>query len=378
MTKVHKTYQYMVCAVVTILAVVALILSGFSTAYAQEQNNETSVPEEEKISVPILDKEVLNLDNEWVHCRSALTTEDVQFRITVTLGEHMDKQETYNVTVVDERPQGLDVDLSTLTVILDGKPIKFEVTEKDNTFSIDVGDLKALGATTTSVVEIIYHANIADGGAQAGFPGYVNRAYAVYPKGKTEKAEASVVTFAVTIDKTDKSMTKALSGAKFAIRNEDGLILHKDGTWSTDYSADTCLFETDSRGVCEMKGLAEGKYEIVEAVAPDGYTRSNVMIGLELVADLSKKSVTVSALHDLLGSVSADSSTGNTTLQFCNEEGPDNPEPDKPFDNSSTPELGKTGYQFPWMVWVIAFGFLTLGVVGLVSDRTQRKREYHS
>lgn len=379
MTRVHNTYQYMVGIFVIILAVVALAFGVLPTAYAQ-QDGQKSLSEEEKIPVPTLDKKVLNLSDEWVYSRTALSGEDCQFKLTVVLGEDFDKLDkydvldTYNITIIDEPPAGLAVDYTSVKATLDGKDILSKVTEDKDTFSIDVGDVKVLGAKPNSVIEVTYTAHIADGAAHIGFPGYVNRAYAVYPKGQTEKAEASLVTLVISINKTDMSSSKSLSGAKFAIRTEAGLMLHKDGSWTDTYDENTCLFETNSQGICEFKGLSDGKYEIVEAVAPDGYKRANVMIGAELVADLSKKSVTVSAVHDLVKSVSADSAS-NTTITFGNEEGSSNPEPSKPFDNSKKPELGKTGYRMPVELLAVAIAFLVLGVIGIASDCRRRRAD---
>ena len=348
-----------VIAMVVCLAVSTCMWCAMA-AYGQEapSSSAASKPAEDKEPVPVIAKQVLDaVSGKWTDAVTAQSGDDVEFRVAVTLGDDVADAETYALEVVDELPDGMEADPSSCRATVDGKEAKCKVAVGDGTLEASFADVKALGAKPGSVVEIAYKARIADAGAYAGLrEGYVNRAYAVYPEGKTEKAEARVFCTGLVVTKYDAQTMQVLAGAEFAVRDAQGRILSHDGTWLDAYDADRCLFETGADGTATLPGLGEGSYDIVEAVAPAGYALAEARIALEIEVDEQKREISASVDHDLAELQSVDARTGTVAIGMKNEKG----EPGRPTDVSKTPyqsitkkgSLPQTGDRLPMALFV--------------------------
>lgn len=246
----------------------------------------------EKTSLPTVDKRVMNdaVGAVWEYGAEAQRGQSVAHKITGTVAKNLKTYDLYYYEFEDVMSKGIDYDMGTYKVMLDGVDVTSYFTEKlthnengADTLSVSCDNILNIRETTPkegSVFELTYTVQLNDKcivGAE-GNPNDVRIIYSSNPNTR-EKSSTHVIrdylyTFGVHVDKRDRDTNVSLAGAKFTIQATDpddkeskGLYVQADGTLGTEEHE----FVTDENGEFAVNGLDAGTYTLHETQCPEEY-----------------------------------------------------------------------------------------------------------
>jgi hypothetical protein len=327
-----------------------------------------------KKSVPTISKKVLDPDSSadgvidansvasatgWQDYADASTGEDVYFKITVTLGDDVDEYDQYYLKVTDTLVPTKNFNMNNndmaLVVTLDGTALTGEQYQKnvtqsrDGLMTIEIADVKALGATNGSVLTIIYKANLTTKAATA-FAGNTNQVYLEYSndpnsdtKGKTTTDDATVYTYELNIIKVNGTDSLPLAGAGFTlekfIADENGAttVNGVKGSWvtfsnpiqSSQNPVPTLVKGTTNK--FQVVGIDAGTYRLTETTTPSGYNTMDPIIFTVTAShkanesDTTTNSLTVATANTTDPTITVDTSN-NMNVTIANYKGSTLPE----------------------------------------------------
>ena len=246
----------------------------------------------EKTTVPTVDKVVLNDADgaDWTYGAEAERGQSVSHKITGTVASNVKTYDLYYYEFEDVMSKGIDYDMGSYRVTIDGTDVTSYFTEKLESadggcsrLSAACEDILAIpGVTVTgdSKVEMTYTVQLNDDCVigVAGNPNDVKIIYSSNPNTR-EKSETHVVrdylySFGLHLEKKDRDTNVSLEGAKFTIQATDpddessmGLYVQGDGRLGTT----AYEFVTDENGEFEITGLDAGTYTLHETQTPEMY-----------------------------------------------------------------------------------------------------------
>ena len=253
-------------------------------------------------------------------------TQQMVFRVMGTLPSNYEAFDTYRYAFVDTPSKGIVIDPSTVLVSLiddQGKqtmiPKGYTTTYEQGVLRVAFEDLKQSvpAATNGCKIMVTYSAALDTQKAELGFdqgnPNSVVIEYRRSPSydelGTTKPSITTTFTFALSLVKVDASdAQKFLSGARFELKDSQGIVV--------------ATATTDESGYLSVVGIAPGKYQLVEKVAPSGYKALSKPIEVEISADTSTLSLTASVSSDAAKLVSVDAAQGTISLSMENEQIP--------------------------------------------------------
>ena len=337
----------------------------------------TTVTPEVKTDIPTLQKKVQDKNDstgaptDWQDSADYDIDDTIPYKLTATLGE-LDNYNTYYVKFVDTMTNLTYVTGSATVQIDNGTPLtpsQYNLTWDANSKTLEITNVKALGAGNSSVITVEYNATL-DSSAAIGSAGNPNCAYLVFSNnpngagtGKTPEDKNIVFTYKVDANKVDPE-GNSLPGAAFElwkkVKDPSGtetwvskgiMNAHKesDGTYTIDNAAVTNF---------EWKGIDDGDYKLVEVVTPAGYNTMDVLF------------FTVTATHDeeaadpklltLTGNTfSGDVSSGILTSQIENNVG------------TTLPGTGGIGTT---IFYVIGGGLMVAAAILLITKKRMENR----
>ncbi|MDO4620214.1 MAG: isopeptide-forming domain-containing fimbrial protein [Lachnospiraceae bacterium] len=242
---------------------------------------------------------VANSTTGWQDSADYDIGDTVPYKLTATLPDNVSSYTKFTLKFVDDISKGLTY-VKTTKITIDGKEIALvEAAATSETSSYeggtvyqwDLGDVKALGATDKSVVEIEYEAKLNED-AVLGSDGNPNKMHITFSnnpnwngegtpeEGKTPDDTVIVFTYKVVVNKTHKvdGKDQPLEGAGFKLyKKVDG-----------EYKQIGDELVGGELTTFEFKGLDDGDYKIEESKTPGGY---NTIEPIEF---------TITADHDVL------------------------------------------------------------------------------
>lgn len=264
--------------------------SGTSPIYTIVSGGPVKVTE--KRSVPTVDKQILNDADgaNWSYGTEAQRGQSISHKITGTVANNIKTYDLYYYEFEDVMSAGIDYDMGSYKVTIDGKDVTRSFAEKlthnaDGTDTLSVScenilTLSGVTVTADSVLTMTYSVKLNDAcivGA-AGNPNDVSIIYSSNPntreKSRTHVVRDYLYTFALHMEKKDRDTNVSLAGAKFTIRatNPDdtgskNLYVQADGR----LGASPYEFVTNAEGFFEVNGLDAGTYTLHETKAPEMY-----------------------------------------------------------------------------------------------------------
>ena len=268
--------------------------TGTSPIYAIVSSGNVTITE--KTSVPTVDKKVLNDADgaEYSYGADSERGQSVKHKITGTVAKNIKTYSSYYYEFEDTMSAGIDYDIGSFKVTLDGEDVTSAFTEslnvnQDSTTKLsvkcdDILDISGTAVDADSVFVLTYTAKLNKNcvvGA-AGNPNDVRIIYSSNPntneKSSTHTVRDYLYTFALHVEKKDRNTNVALKGAQFTIEATDpddtaskNLYVQADGKLaSTPYA-----WTTDENGVFTVDGLDAGTYTLHEVKTPEGYKVNN-------------------------------------------------------------------------------------------------------
>ena len=278
-------------------------------------------------------KVIVNADGSKVTENTVNYGDTVNFSIAVNATAYVgDKQVTYYY-ITDTLAAGFS-DAMNIEVYVNGNKLdaaKYTLAQNGKTFQITLPYLEAeYGAN--SVIEVKYSATVLNTALIAG-EGNLNKANFTYDTkdpgtptpdpdpdpeypSQNEKTTKTYV-YALGIVKVDPK-GNVLKGAEFSVKDAEGKEIYAKET-ATPGVYEYCAvgtegavnqFKTDDNGVLVIKGVAAGKYNVTEMVAPAGY---NVLKDAKEVEAVLKEqyTTTITTYLDADGNVTGEV-TGTT------------------------------------------------------------------
>ena len=280
-----------------------------------------------KSDVPEVEKKVKDTNDStgdtsgWQDSADYDNGDSVPFQLTATLADNVSAYTTYKVVFHDTLSKGLTYN-NDAKVYIDGKETSgFTVTATVNadgttTLTVSCDDVKALGASNSSVITVEYTATL-DDDAVLGSAGNPNEVYLEYSNnpnkseagnnetGNTPTDKVIVFTYKVIVNKVDGEGAP-LTGAEFTLEKYN----KETGEWEA-----ITAVKNDEGTTFTFSGLDDGKYRLTETKTPAGY---NSIAPIEF---------TITAEHDVLAddpaltSLSGNATTGEITFTSSTAEG---------------------------------------------------------
>lgn len=314
-----------------------------------------------KSDVPEVEKKVKDTNDStgdtsgWQDSADYDIGDSVPFQLTATLADNVSAYTTYKVVFHDTLSKGLTYN-NDAKVYIDGKETSgFTVTATVNadgttTLTVSCDDVKALGASNSSVITVEYTATL-DDDAVLGSAGNPNEVYLEYSNnpnkseagnnetGNTPTDKVIVFTYKVIVNKVDGEGAP-LTGAEFTLEKYN----KETGEWEA-----ITAVKNDEGTTFTFSGLDDGKYRLTETKTPAGY---NSIAPIEF---------TITAEHDVLAddpaltSLSGNATTGEITFTSSTAEG-----------SLSTNVVNKAGSTLPETGGIGTTIFYVLGAVLVV------------
>ena len=291
-----------------------------------------------KESAPTLVKEVCeDSTGKWQSHADFEIGQSFQQHLIATIGDaDLNYYTSYYLGFSDTLSEGLDLDLSSVSVTIDGTPMtsRFTIGYENRKLSVVAQDIK--DAIHAGSVIIVTYTTRLNEHAEIGAPGNDNSAtltYSADPRSAQEgkpglrnttlNEDTVSYTYELKLTKTDEAdSSKTLAGATFSLHrtsdNHYAVLSVAGGDPSRVYVtgwAETAeaggTVTTGADGCAYIVGLdSEDEYVLNELVAPDGYDLDTSDIPFAIAADaaagtaLSSLSVSVSGSQTTEGSVS--------------------------------------------------------------------------
>lgn len=296
-------------------------------------------------------------DAGWHTTADAGVDEDVQYRADGTLPANWDEVQTYlyefDVTVAPE----LTVDSSSVKVeLFDSADLaakagkaKADLTQlfrsqtTDGVLKVVASDLKkaAPQADADDVIRLSYTAKISGDKVKMGTDNPMETSFALQygpsadentpqeaaaptagvQSGKADGGSAHLLSWGVNVFKVDSGdEKKALSNARFTLKDEKGQYVAENGTRSDQARELT----TSDNGSISIKGLDSGTYTLEETAAPQGYSKIDGAMTVKVDSDLEDDKAQLKASVDgnqAISVQSADTKSGISSVQVKNTSG---------------------------------------------------------
>lgn len=268
-----------------------------------------------KSDVPSVEKKVKDINDStetemsaWQDSADHDFGDDVPFQLKATLANNVEAYDSYKVVFHDTLSAGLTFTASSVKVYLGSTDVTdyFTVEENNGNITFACDDVKAFGATNSSIITVEYTA-VLNENANLGSLGNPNEVYLEYsnnpnwvgegeeddsPTGETSKDVVIVFTYKTVVNKVDED-GNALTGAEF--------VLEKFNV-TTNVWEPIATKKNDEGTTFTFEGLDDGNYRLTETVTPTSY---NSIDPIEF---------TVTAEHDVLSdSPALTSLSGNAT-----------------------------------------------------------------
>ena len=192
-----------------------------------------------------------------------------------------------------------------VTVTIGSDPIQEHVTKKINGQDLEVSfDMLQLQDKVGQKITITYKAKLNKDAVitDKDNPNEVTLEYSNDPKDNektdTTKDNEKVFTAKVIVNKVDGKDQKALEGAKFKLKNAQDKYYKvdpstKEVTWvDKEEATEVETKVVDGKAIASFKGLAAGKYKLVETKAPEGYNLLTEEKEVEIKVTKEKETVT--------------------------------------------------------------------------------------
>lgn len=324
-----------------------------------------------KSSFPTVEKKVLEDDKavtgtptydtttseKWNDVADYCIGEAVPFKLYGTLPSTLADYSKYKYVFHDTLAKQFTItDETAVTVKIDGNtPAVAPTIVKDtvaNTITVTFNDIKAAGATSTSIVTVEYSA-VLNSNAVIGLDGQQNEVYLTYSnnpnwvgettddtpddKGQTKVDKVIVFTYELDTTKVDGTdNNQKLEGAEFKLMDSTktkyakvNATNYKFEGWTTTKEEGTTL-TSDDDGLFKVIGLDDGTYYLKETKAPTGYNLLASDVEVVITATTANNqswtgtpSAALTALAVTADSQpgSASTATGIASIQIANNAG---------------------------------------------------------
>lgn len=209
---------------------------------------------------------------------------------------NMTAYSTYKIGFHDTYDAGLDMDESSVKVMIGDKDVtsSFTVTDKDNKLDISCNDIKSIsGVAAGQEIKVTYNGKITAAAAKTAAKGLENSVNLEYSNNPYDDSSTgttptdTVVVFAYNADITkinDANPAVKLKGATFNVTRKDTgevmkFIDNGDGSYtyvenpSADQTVTADVVSQNDSGDFKIYGLDEGSYSMKETAAPHGYSQ---------------------------------------------------------------------------------------------------------
>lgn len=260
-------------------------LTGDNDSYTeyiiQVVGNVTATP---KSDVPEVQKKVKDINDstdttktDWQDSADYDIGDSIPFQLKATLADNVSAYTTYKVVFHDTLSKGLTYNKDAKVYIGGVETTGFTVTATVNddgttTLTVSCDDVKALGATNSSVITVEYTATLNEN-AVLGSEGNPNEVYLEYSNnpnksevgdnetGNTPEDVVIVFTYKVVVNKVDGE-GNPLSGAEFTLEKYN----KETGKWET-----ITVVKNEEGTIFTFSGLDDGSYRLTETKTPVGY-----------------------------------------------------------------------------------------------------------
>ena len=303
---------------------------GTSPIYAIVSGGPVKITE--KTSVPSVDKLILNDADgaEWSYGTEAERGQSVAHKVTGTVAKNIKTYDLYYYEFEDVMSKGIDYDMGSCQVFLDGTEVTGYFTEtltdledgrsKLSVACEDILVIQEAAVKADSELVLTYTVQLNDD-CVVGVEGNPNDVRIIYSSNPNtrEKSVTHVVrdylyTFGLHLEKKDRDTNVPLASAKFTIQatgSDDEASRNKyvqaDGRLGTE----PYEFITDENGEFEVNGLDAGTYMLHETKCPEMYQVINKDTLFTIVATYHANG-TIESLSNTV-SANADAAAGIDT-----------------------------------------------------------------
>ena len=333
----------------------------------------------------------------------------VSFQIGVNTTNYNGDKEILEYYVNDELGKGFSYDKESIVVKIGdtvltqaqgdpavGTEYKIEWDDEANSFRITIpwydADTETFASeNANNTITVTYNATL-EANDDTVYAGAGNKNKATYdfkdssdtepeepgtPYHTVEEKETVTYTFALGFVKIDGKTKEPLTGAEFKLQNPDGAYIvatgeNGDYTYSgtTDDEAAATVFVTDANGQLLVKGVAEGKYTVIETKAPDGYNQ--LASPMEITATISGSSTyttTYTTYYDEDGNQVETQQENGTTLTRTYDVNVT----ELVIENNAGTLLPETGGVGTTLFYIIGSIIVVTAIVALVVERRMKK-----
>ena len=263
---------------------------GTSPIYAIVSGGPVKITE--KTTVPSVDKLILDDADgaEWSYGTEAERGQSVAHKITGTVAKNIKTYDLYYYEFEDVMSKGIDYDMGSYQVFLDGTEVTGYFTEtltdlEDGRSKLSVACenilvIQEAAVKPDSELVLMYSVQLNDD-CVVGVEGNPNDVRIIYSSNPNtrEKSTTHVVrdylyTFALHMEKKDRDTNVPLAGAKFTIQatgSDDEASRNKYVQADGRLGSDPYEFITDENGEFEVNGLDAGTYTLHETQCPEMY-----------------------------------------------------------------------------------------------------------
>lgn len=380
--------------------------TGTSPIFAIVGGNPVEVTE--KTSIPTVDKQILDdtkrktADNaktdDWKNVGDAWIGQVIDYKLTGTVAANIATYDKYQYVFQDHLSVGLDADLSSVAVTIDGTLISPSTTEQpENGYTANLADTmdesknvighdltisftnlkaaaNAVGVTLNEQSEVVvtYKARLTEK-AEYTATGNTNDVKLVYSNnpmadgtGTSTSKRVTDHVFRLDVTKVEKGKESQKLEATFQVKmTQEGNIPLKTDRWLTQTGGITEKKEeagkfTTNKGTDKIyiPGLVAGTYEITECNTPAGYNT------------LAPFTITVDPTYDKNGTLTGLDVTPSNTEMVTSGTTNDAtiPVTIKNKKGSGLPLTGLNGVTF---TWIAGGAVLCIGVAHLIRSRKQ-------
>ena len=280
----------------------------------------------EKRSIPTVAKLILNDADgaEYSYGAEAQRGQEIKHCVTGTVANNIITYDLYYYEFEDVMSKGIDYVRGSYQVAIDGTDVTSSFTERFSRNTDGSGTLRIACKNILTIagvkvhrdsrIVLTYSVKLNDAcviGAE-GNPNDVCIHYSSNPntreKSKTHKVRDYLYTFGLHLEKKDRDVNRALSGAKFTIRAtgpddaaSTGLYVQADGRLGTE----PYEFTTDVNGTFEITGLDAGSYTLKETQAPEMYQVKKDSTVVTIAAAYNKNGTLKSVSNTVSGNADA-------------------------------------------------------------------------
>ncbi len=251
-----------------------------------------------KADVPEVEKKVKDTNDstgdtsDWQDSADHDINDTVEFQLKATLANNVSTYDTYKIVFHDSLSDGLTYN-DDAVVYFNGSNVTayFTITEENGELTISCDDVKAFGATDSSVITVEYTATLNENAVlgAAGNPNTVYLEYSNKPNwdgegdtdedtGETPEDTVIVFTYKVIVNKIDAD-GEPVTGAEFTLEKYNA----ETESWEA-----IAVVKNDAGTTFTFSGLDDGDYRLTETKTPAGY---NTIEPIEF---------TVTAEHDIV------------------------------------------------------------------------------